>query len=262
MTTVWLDSTDFENRGGWALETQFVRSVGSAYLIACDVPGEPVKDAVATFQTPESGKYRVFVRTKNWHPCADAPGQLQIKLDDATLPNICGKMPTHRWYWEIAGDMDLESGTHTLSLHDLTGWLTRCAAVIITNDFDFVPSPEIERLQALRCEIKGISNETVQKGDWDFVVVGAGPGGVPAAITAARHGLKTALITGRPSVGGNASNEGTIGLDGAGSRFLGYHESGIANEIKRVREYKKCSWQSAMEYLISKEKNLTVFCNE
>lgn len=123
-------------------------------------------------------------------------------------------------------------------------------------------SPQVSRLQKQRCEIKDISSEVQSKGDWNFVVVGAGPGGVPSATAAARHGLKTALITGRPSVGGNASNEGTIGLDGAGSRFLGYHESGIANEIKRVREFKKCSWQAAMEYLISKEENLTFFCNE
>ena len=147
-------------------------------------------------------------------------------------------------------------------MHDLTGWLTRCAALIITDDMDFVPSPETEKLQKQRRQIKGLPDEIHNCGEWDFVVVGAGPGGVPAAIAAARHGLKTALITGRPTVGGNASREGTIGLDGAGSRHLGFHETGIANEIKRIREYKNCTWQEAMELLIANEENITVFCNE
>lgn len=261
MEKIWLDAMDFETKGGWQTETQFVRDVGQSYLIACDVPGEPVSDASASFSIGEGGKYRIFARTKNWkYP--EAPGRFNIMVDGIALPNVCGKMPSQKWYWEIAGDIDLKSGEHKLSLHDRTGWLTRCAAVVITNDMDFMPSPEVEMLQRQRREMKGLTNEIKDCGEWDFVVVGAGPGGVPAAIAAARHGLKTALITGRPTVGGNASREGTIGLDGAASHHLGYHETGIVNEIKRIREYKKCSWQEAMETLIASEKNITVFCNE
>lgn len=261
MYSIWIDGAEFKNKGGWKLETQFVRAVGQSYLIACDIPGEPVKDATAEFEVDRDGKYRIFVRTKNWkYP--EAPGQFNVIVDGKALPAICGKMPTNNWYWEIAGDTELKAGNHTVALHDLTGWLTRCAAVIITDDMNFTPSPEIERLQRQRCEIKNLSGEANDCGEWDFVVVGAGPGGVPAAIAAARHGLKTALITGRPAVGGNASREGTIGLDGAGSRHIGYHETGIANEIKRIREYKNCTWQEAMELLIANEKNITVFCNE
>lgn len=261
MYTLWIDAPEFENKGGWKLETQFVRAVGQSYLIACDIPGEPVNDAIAEFDVKENGRYRIFVRTKNWkYP--EAPGRFNVIVDGKELPAVCGKMPTQSWYWEIAGDIELGCGKHTVSLHDLTGWLTRCAALIITDDMDFVPSPETERLQKQRRQIKGLPDEIHNCGEWDFVVVGAGPGGVPAAIAAARHGLKTALITGRPTVGGNASREGTIGLDGAGSRHLGFHETGIANEIKRIREYKSCTWQEAMEFLIANEENITVFCNE
>lgn len=117
-----------------------------------------------------------------------------------------------------------KKGCHRLSLIDLTGWLSRCAAVIITNDFDFTPSPEKEILLKQRQQIKGLREEVIDKGEWDFVVVGAGPGGVAAAISAARHGMKTALICGRPFVGGNASNEGTIGLDGAGAHHDGWRK--------------------------------------
>ena len=42
---------------------------------------------------------------------------------------------------------------------------------------------------------------------YDFVVVGAGLAGIAAAVTAARKGIKTALVQDRPVLGGNASTE-------------------------------------------------------
>lgn len=158
--------------------------------------------------------------------------------------------------------MYLKKGTHVLSLHDKTGWLSRCAAVVITNDMDFTPSPEVPMLLKQRAAIKGLDTTPTSMGTWEFVIVGAGPGGVPAAISAARKGLKTALICARPSIGGNASDEGTVGFDGAGGKNQGYHEIGIANEIKRVREHWKLTWQGALEYLVANEPNITVFLNE
>jgi succinate dehydrogenase/fumarate reductase flavoprotein subunit len=40
---------------------------------------------------------------------------------------------------------------------------------------------------------------------YEFVVVGAGLAGISAAVTAARNGVKTALVHDRPVLGGNAS---------------------------------------------------------
>lgn len=258
MERLWIDTVDFQNKGGWQTETQFVREMGQAYLIANDVPGEPVADAETTFTVTEEGYYRFFVRTKNWR-MPEAPGQFHLKVDDADMSHVCGMLPTPSWYWEIAGDMYLTPGTHTLHLCDHTGWLARCAAVLITNDFDFTPSPEKERLLKERAEILHINTEPMDAGSWDFVVVGAGPGGIPAAISAARNGLKTALICGRPYIGGNASEEGTIGFDGAAARNTGAHETGIANEIKRTKEHFGITWQVALEKLVAAEPLLTVF---
>ena len=152
MKKIWLDTIDFKEKGGWKDETQFVRSVGQPYLIANDIPGEPVADAVTDFYLESSGCFRFYVRTKNWKYPYE-PGKFKILVDGEPLSNICGKMPSHKWYWEIAGDVELAAGEHTVALHDLTGWLTRCAAVIITDDMDFVPSPEMNRLLEQRSEI-------------------------------------------------------------------------------------------------------------
>ena len=42
---------------------------------------------------------------------------------------------------------------------------------------------------------------------YDFIVVGGGMTGLCAALAAARHGARTALVQDRPVLGGNASSE-------------------------------------------------------
>ncbi len=261
MQKLWFDAIDFENIGGWQLETQFVREMGQPYLIANHTPGIPVENAGLHFEINEDGYYRFFVRTKNWkYP--EAPGRFKLKVDESELSNECGKMKTLSWYWEIADDIYLKAGVHKLEICDKTGWLSRFASIIITNDMNFTPSPEISVMLKQRAYIKKIDTSIVDKGNWDYIVVGAGPGGVGAAVSAARHGLKVALISGRPCIGGNASHEGTIGLDGAAFNHPGYHETGISAEIKRIHEQLGLSWQESMEKIITNEPLITVFYNE
>lgn len=261
MERIWLDALEFDYLGGWRKETQFVRSVGQGYLIASDIPGTPVKNAETAFKVADGGMYRIFVRTKNWR-LPEAPGRFKMAVDGRELPTLCGGMPNHNWYWEIAGDVKLEAGEHIISAIDKSGWLGRFSAVVITNDMDFTPTPEVERLLKQRAECKKISLLPTEREKFDLVIVGAGPGGFAAAISAARNGLKTALISGRPAVGGNASDEGTINMDGASAHHFGMHETGIANEIKATKEHFGCSVQKAMEMLLSAENNLTVYTNE
>src|SRR5690606_28647321 len=45
---------------------------------------------------------------------------------------------------------------------------------------------------------------------YDIIVVGSGPAGESAAINAAKHGKKVALISDRSLVGGNCTHLGTI----------------------------------------------------
>lgn len=50
---------------------------------------------------------------------------------------------------------------------------------------------------------------------FDFVVVGGGMGGICTAISAARNGVKTALVHDRPVLGGNSSSEIKVVCSGA-----------------------------------------------
>lgn len=68
---------------------------------------------------------------------------------------------------------------------------------------------------------------------FEFIVVGGGMSGVCTAISAARKGVKTALVQNRSMLGGNASSEMRVHVNGAGrdNGFKGAIESGIILEI-------------------------------
>ncbi|MBI4979507.1 MAG: FAD-dependent oxidoreductase [Spirochaetes bacterium] len=71
---------------------------------------------------------------------------------------------------------------------------------------------------------------------YDLVVVGGGIGGTIAAITASRRGLKTALVDNKAGLGGNASSEIGVSIDG--STFFGFfanmREGGPVEELKEM----------------------------
>ena len=66
MEKIWIDATEFSDFGGFILDTQFVREMGQSYLLANGV-GEPVDPASVSFSVKEGCRYRIFIRTKNFH---------------------------------------------------------------------------------------------------------------------------------------------------------------------------------------------------
>ena len=76
---LWIDAEDFTDYGGWWLDTQFVHLMGSAYLIAAGV-GTPVEDATVDLDVPRSGRYRLWVRAKNWLR-DHSPGGFQVLVN-------------------------------------------------------------------------------------------------------------------------------------------------------------------------------------
>lgn len=100
----------------------------------------------------------------------------------------------------------------------------------------------------------------------DFCVVGGGIAGMLAAISAARHGTKVALMHDRPVLGGNASSEIRMWICGAGSRVRNLQETGILEEIalenmKRNPERNYSIWDSILYEKVRFEPNITLLLN-
>jgi hypothetical protein len=205
---IFVEAESFDDVGGWVVDQQFMDQMGSSMLLAHGM-GAPVDDAVTNVTVP-AGRYRVWVRTRNWVPTssgADAPGKFQVLLDGTALPTTFGTEGAE-WHWQDGGAVRITKDKVKLVLRDLTGFDGRCDAIAFMSDLAAQP-PEGEVLAALRR-----SQEPENAGQFDLVVVGGGMAGICSAISAARLGLSVALVHDRPVLGGNNSSEVRVHLNG------------------------------------------------
>ncbi|MFA6545322.1 MAG: FAD-dependent oxidoreductase [Limisphaerales bacterium] len=203
-----VEAESFQNPGGWVLDTQFIESMGSPYLMAHGL-GEPVKDATTTVRLPQTGNWRVWVRTMDWvarWKTPGAPGRFQVLVNGTPLKETFGTLGAD-WAWHDGGTVNLAKPEATLALHDLTGFNGRCDAILLTTDPVFRPSNDSAPLAPWRMALAGLPPKPEEAGSFDLVVVGGGYGGMGAALAAARMGCKVALVQNRPVLGGNGSSE-------------------------------------------------------
>ena len=202
--SVILECERFDDRGGWVVDSQFYDQMGSSYLLAHGL-GQPVADAQTAFDVKTAGTYRLFVRTMNWTACwtdRGAAGRFEVRVDARAVPCEapagasfgCGEAI---WRWQRGGTVTLSAGRHALALHDLTGFDGRCDAVCLTTDDAPSPRAPVAAVQTDAC---------------DLLVVGGGVAGISAAVSAARLGLRVALVQDRPVLGGNNSSEVRVHL--------------------------------------------------
>lgn len=198
----------FENPGGWIIDQQFMDQMGSPILTAHGL-GEPVADARTSIELSQAGQYQVWIRTRNWAAPwteADPPGKFKLHLNGAPLGAIFGT-EGREWHWQDGGVVQLDAGPLQMKLHDLTGFDGRCDAVLLCRDLEFIPPEDPDALEEFRKLLSGLPDPPPDAGNYDLIVSGAGIAGMCAAISAARHGLKVALIHDRPVPGGNNSEE-------------------------------------------------------
>lgn len=99
---------------------------------------------------------------------------------------------------------------------------------------------------------------------FDFCVVGGGMAGMIAAISAARHGARVALVHDRPVLGGNASSE--IRMHICGAHGKNNRETGILEELFLENHYRNLEpnysiWDSVLYGKAQYQENLTLFLN-
>ena len=100
----------------------------------------------------------------------------------------------------------------------------------------------------------------------DICVVGGGLAGTFAAIAAARHGAKVALMQDRPMLGGNASSEIRMWVSGAGSRVRNLQETGIVEEVLLENMHRNPTrnfsiWDSILYEKVKNEQNIELLLN-
>jgi len=264
-TSLLIEAEYFTNKGGWVVDQQFMDQMGSPYLMAHGM-GIPVKDAVSEISFPSPGEYRVFVRTYNWTSPwynGTGPGKFQLLIDDQPTSPALGTTSTG-WIWQSAGTVTIQGETALVGLHDLTGFNGRVDAICFSKGTT-PPPDDLTALEKFRKKLLKIPTKPKKAGQFDLVVVGGGIAGTTAAISAARLGLKMALIQDRPVLGGNNSSEvrvhlgGRINLDpfpplGDVVKEIGPSRGGNAQPAEYYEDEKK------MEMVIAEE-NIALFTN-
>jgi len=102
----------------------------------------------------------------------------------------------------------------------------------------------------------------------DVCVVGGGMAGLCAAIAAARHGAKVALMHDRPVLGGNASSECRVHICGADrhGRIPNMRETGILEELRLENLYRNPNrnfsvWDTVLYEKARAEPDITLLLN-
>lgn len=258
-----VEAEQFSDKGGWQIDTQFIESMGSPYLIAHGL-GNPVADASTEVEIRQDGNYRVWVRTIDWSGRlgrAKGAGAFALLIDGQKVGDKLGQADT-QWNWELAGTTDLKKGKATLALQDLTGFDGRVDAVLLSSDPKFTPPVVSAFEQRVAWEIRGAPLPVEDAGDFDLVVVGGGYGGLGTAISAARMGVKVALIQNREVLGGNGSSEVRVWAQG----ILPPSEYPLADIVHEIEDDAKASPGQAEEFVddvkmavVQAEKNITLF---
>ena len=261
-----VEAESFANKGGWAVDQQFMDQMGSPFLIAHGM-GIPVKDASTQVQFPEVGKYRMFVRTRNWAArwtTKDVPGKFQVLINGKAVAPVFGT-ESMDWNWQDGGVIDIKKTKSTLALKDLTGFNGRCDAILFTSDLSFMPSSDVQKLAELRAELNPSIVQVNDAGQFDFVVIGGGMAGTCAAISAARLGLKVALVQDRPVLGGNNSSEVRVHLGGRINLEPYPNLGNLVNEIGPSKEGNARPYENYEDdkklAAVRNEKNISLFLN-
>ena len=263
--SVFVEAENFDDKGGWIVDQQFMDQMGSSYLMAHGM-GVSVTDAKTTTNFPSNGEYAVFVRTYNWtSPWFEGKGAGEFKLlvNGKPVGETLGNSGSV-WMWQRAGNVNITTLQVTVSLHDLTGFNGRVDAIYFTKD-NSAPPGDVTSLSKFRKKLLGIPKKPRDAGDFDLVVIGGGIAGTTAAISAARLGVKVALIQDRPVLGGNNSSEVRVHL---GGRIMVEPYPSLGEVVNEIGPTKGGNAQPAKYYeddkkmsMVMAEKNISLFTN-
>ena len=132
---------------------------------------------------------------------------------------------------------------------------------------DIVYDREADKWYNLGTGKTGIPNrkKTV---DYDVVVIGGGAAGISAAVAAARNGANTVLVQDRSVLGGNASSEMRVHLNGVNRLNNGQaeRETGIIEEMLLLNRFENEQesfpvWDHVLYEYVVREPNLTLMLN-
>src|SRR5690606_9913035 len=126
-----IEAESFDNTGGWVIDQQSFPVIQSSYLMAHGM-GRPVEDATTTVRFEKTGKYHLWVRTKDWAPFPKGPGRFAVIVDGEQLGGVFGESGVAGWKWYYGGEVTITNMDTEIRLKDLSGFNGRCDALLFS----------------------------------------------------------------------------------------------------------------------------------
>ncbi|MBQ2967314.1 MAG: hypothetical protein IJE10_04220 [Clostridia bacterium] len=137
--TYYFAAKAFEALGSWELSSDCLfGSTGSKDDETGTVPG--TEPAVTRLNVNQEGTYKVWVLARDFATNRQGHRYFNVAIDGKMSDMKVGTHGKDGFHWQEAGLFILKPGSHTLELHDTSGYWARCQAVLVTADKDFVPS--------------------------------------------------------------------------------------------------------------------------
>lgn len=212
---IFLEAEQFDDPGGWVVDTQSFEALGACYLLAHGI-GRPVRDAETAITTATEALWHVGVRTRDWTAewkRGRPAGVFQLLIDGVPQEQLLG-VNGGEWAWQYAGCVKLGAGKHRIALHDLTGFDGRCDAVCFYNDPAEAPPEDRAALDLFRRACLGTTVEE-DPVEYDLLICGGGFAGLCAGLAAQSRRLKFKVIQDRHIAGGCGSSEVRVWVGGA-----------------------------------------------
>ncbi len=150
--TIYFPAKIFSDLGSWSVESECLfGSTGSKDDETGTVPG--TAPAVTDFQIKKDGEYKVWVLARDFATNRQGHRYYNVGIDDLMSDIRVGTHGKDGFHWQDGGTFTLTKGAHQLKLHDTSGYWARCQAVLITNNFDFVPKEDEIETYALKYSI-------------------------------------------------------------------------------------------------------------
>lgn len=123
-----------------------------------DADASKNKPAIAEFEVPKAGDYRIWVRARDFKTNQQGTRYFDVTVNGQPTAKTYGKHAQEGYIWEDGGIVHLNAGKNTLEAIDSSGFFARLAGIVISEDLEYKPSSDHKELMKIATPIDALES--------------------------------------------------------------------------------------------------------